>query len=759
MRARLAVLGDAVTLWRALVDEAVAVLGDKAVQHPRLALQTHSHKADAALAALAAEVDAPVITLAVAGTTSSGKSSLVNFLCGAEYVPVSVQEMSAGVVRLSHAPAPSRCRVVATAGATWPCGEFTEDAASIRRRLADVFKAWREAPEGVQAPEIHVEAPLRVGDPQVLGLPMGARVRLLDLPGLKFVGDEKNAAVFRAEVSRGLCILVANAEDTDPVKREACIGQIVDQIKELRATPARVLFVGNRIDAFLKNQRDNPNAKDEWLSAVSSGARKALNAVFPEHQAAIDQLTILPLSSMPACRAVALRDAALRDDEVDVVMDDIDIHWRGILPPAVRRDVTTTPSAAQRASVATALFEHSGALAFESRLREHLAMHLPSLLLPQHERAVRGALQAGVSALATEVSTRLDLAGRQHDDALAQLRRAEQAMVQMRERMRAAWAPLTDDVASGLSVKDRLKAVCELLAVEHTQVAALHEWEGQLKGALADVMGAVYGRLRGEQAPLAVAAHHDRQLSDACAVVRAAGYSGAAIKREGDMDTLTDFARAVRVLGHAVGNVAQAVVQREASFQAERVVASFGSLTRAQATRLDAEARRSDPELHLSCMRLPEALEAVRPPPLVVAVTMDVDVDEKTRNVHREVIVKRKGFWSFLDLITDKKETITEKHKYYILSVPDLDGLMKEIEEKVSFNTLRSAFHLWMREQVAAWDAHVTRLHADHAARAVAAFEALREQRSDEHDRRLAPLRELQQRCLAAQSALDRGSA
>src|SRR5215475_3725221 len=55
-----------------------------------------------ALMVFEAELARPTITLATTGTTSGGKSSLVNLLCGAEIMPVAVQEMSAGIVTINH---------------------------------------------------------------------------------------------------------------------------------------------------------------------------------------------------------------------------------------------------------------------------------------------------------------------------------------------------------------------------------------------------------------------------------------------------------------------------------------------------------------------------------------------------------------------------------------------------------------------------------------------------------------------------------
>lgn len=65
-------------------------------------MQELSENLDKALNKLINQIGSPTLTLATTGTTSSGKSTLVNLLCGAEIVPVAVSEMSAGAVTVEY---------------------------------------------------------------------------------------------------------------------------------------------------------------------------------------------------------------------------------------------------------------------------------------------------------------------------------------------------------------------------------------------------------------------------------------------------------------------------------------------------------------------------------------------------------------------------------------------------------------------------------------------------------------------------------
>jgi hypothetical protein len=86
-------------------------------------IQELSDKLETALTQLVYELQNPTLTLATTGTTSSGKSTLVNLLCGAEIVPVAVSEMSAGAVTIEYNTEKSLI-IHETPGALWECGEW-----------------------------------------------------------------------------------------------------------------------------------------------------------------------------------------------------------------------------------------------------------------------------------------------------------------------------------------------------------------------------------------------------------------------------------------------------------------------------------------------------------------------------------------------------------------------------------------------------------------------------------------------------------
>jgi len=155
-------------------------------------MQELSSKLDEALSNLIDELRNPTLTLATTGTTSSGKSTLVNLLCGAEIVPVAVSEMSAGAVTIEYSKEKSLI-IHETPGALWECGEWRgirEE--KIYQRLYEAMISYienREKQPNLACPQSTIFYPFRLVKESKLQLPEGTRVKILDLPGLAYVGD------------------------------------------------------------------------------------------------------------------------------------------------------------------------------------------------------------------------------------------------------------------------------------------------------------------------------------------------------------------------------------------------------------------------------------------------------------------------------------------------------------------------------------------------------------------------------------------
>lgn len=117
----------------------------------------------------------PTLSIATLGTTSSGKSTIVNALIGRRIAPIEAGEMSGGVLKLAYAKQ-SRLVIEATQGASWETGEWTGLCdRDIYDRIQSVMLAYHDLRRRQQdciAPQITVYGPLLPAcDRALLNLP------------------------------------------------------------------------------------------------------------------------------------------------------------------------------------------------------------------------------------------------------------------------------------------------------------------------------------------------------------------------------------------------------------------------------------------------------------------------------------------------------------------------------------------------------------------------------------------------------------
>ena len=271
-------------------------------------MQELSAKLGEALENLIGELHNPTLTIATAGTTSSGKSTLVNLLCGVEIVPVAVSKMSAGVVTIEYSEEKSLV-IHETRGAKWECGEWRgihED--EIRQRLYDVTISYtdnREKYPDLACPQSVIGFPFRLLKESKLQLPRGTRVRIMDLPGLAYVGDEGNASVIR-RCREALCIVAYNSEEIDQQKVRNLLQEVVEQVKDLGGSPARMLFVLNKIDVF-RADRSWPDSENRFVDKTIKSIKTELLERLKEYTDDIEKLKFVKLSAWSALLSHQIR--------------------------------------------------------------------------------------------------------------------------------------------------------------------------------------------------------------------------------------------------------------------------------------------------------------------------------------------------------------------------------------------------------------------------------------------------------------------
>ena len=271
--------------------------------------QELSDKLEKALLGLVYELQNPTLTLATTGTTSSGKSTLVNFLCGAEILPVAVSEMSAGAVTIEYSKQKSLI-IHNTPGALWECGEsigISDD--KIYQLLYQAMINYiqnRETQPNLACPQSNICYPFRLLKESQLQLPPGTKIRILDLPGLSYVGDQGNANVIK-QCREALCLVTYNSAETDSQKVKSLLQEVVQQVKDLGGSPARMLFILNRIDVF-RADRNWEETQNRFVENTIHNIKNELSEQLREYTEEIEELEVVKLSTWPALLSLQIKN-------------------------------------------------------------------------------------------------------------------------------------------------------------------------------------------------------------------------------------------------------------------------------------------------------------------------------------------------------------------------------------------------------------------------------------------------------------------
>ena len=172
----------------------------------------------------------------------------------------------------------------------------------------DRYNARRGKEDEPPCPQVELHHPTRIGmRRELLGLPDGFAIRILDLPGLKYVPAEGNSRVIRERAKQALCLVLYNSAEVNPKLQAELLEQVAEQVKELGGSPARMLFVLNRIDVFLQDLTGKQN-EEEFVHRTTLAIRSILKKALPEYEEEIARIEPLKLSTLPALLAQRVLD-------------------------------------------------------------------------------------------------------------------------------------------------------------------------------------------------------------------------------------------------------------------------------------------------------------------------------------------------------------------------------------------------------------------------------------------------------------------
>jgi GTPase SAR1 family protein len=193
----------------------------------------------------------PSFRIATLGTTSSGKSTIVNALIGRKIAPIEAGEMSGGVLTLKHSQE-HRLMIAETEDAAWDTGEWTglsdED---LYQRIRTVMHSYHESRKKREyvAPQVTAYVPLLPAcDASLLGLPNGIGIELIDLPGLKSVQDRTNLATIQKQVNKAFSLVALDYMQVDDDHRKRLLEELKKVVEYLQGRTDSMIFILNRVD-------------------------------------------------------------------------------------------------------------------------------------------------------------------------------------------------------------------------------------------------------------------------------------------------------------------------------------------------------------------------------------------------------------------------------------------------------------------------------------------------------------------------------
>ena len=337
-----------------------------------------------ALENLIDELRHPTLILATTGTTSSGKSTLVNFLCGADVVPTAVSEMSAGAVTIEYNQEKGLI-IEETPGALWEYGWWRNVSdEEICKRLEQAMLSYidnKKNQSNLAYPKFIIYYPFRLFKEYEQNLPRGVKVKILDLPGLSYVGDYSNMEVIK-QCREALCLVNYNSQETDPQKVKSLLLQVVEEVKGLGGSPERMLFILNKIDVF----RDDKNwveSEKRFVEKTIKNIKSELTEQLREYTKDIERLQVIKLSTRPALLSLGIQNL---DENLSIksckearkycasIIEDILDELPGGVNKWTGHD---------RVRVAQELWQKSYAEEFQQYLNLHITQHFPKLVIPQ----------------------------------------------------------------------------------------------------------------------------------------------------------------------------------------------------------------------------------------------------------------------------------------------------------------------------------------------------------------------------------------
>lgn len=204
----------------------------------------------------------PMITIATVGTTTSGKSTILNGFTGRDIAPCNIDEMSAGILTFTPSKTENKLIVKESPEGYWfgkTYQNMSDD--NMRTEIERIFGIYKSKKTNrvCSAPQIEVVGKFLWNlNKDIFDLPENIQFRFIDLPGLRRdKGDRKNLKVIQDVLKevKPLCVLAMDySQLATPEALESLLSELTETIKNLDGSTESIIFILNKVDLYNKGQ-------------------------------------------------------------------------------------------------------------------------------------------------------------------------------------------------------------------------------------------------------------------------------------------------------------------------------------------------------------------------------------------------------------------------------------------------------------------------------------------------------------------------
>lgn len=204
----------------------------------------------------------PMITIATVGTTTSGKSTILNGFTGRDIAPYDMDEMSAGVLTFTPSETENKLIIKESPEGYW-LGRTYQNMSdkNMQAEIARIFGIYKSKKSNrvCSAPQIEVIGKFMWNqNPEIFDLPENIKFRFIDLPGLRREkGDRKNLKVIQDVLKevKPLCVLAMDySQLATPEALESLLSELTETIKNLGGSTESIIFILNKVDLYNRGQ-------------------------------------------------------------------------------------------------------------------------------------------------------------------------------------------------------------------------------------------------------------------------------------------------------------------------------------------------------------------------------------------------------------------------------------------------------------------------------------------------------------------------